>query len=49
MEKIREKNFTEKKFQIFFHKFSVKFVFQIFLAIGVPQPIWGMPANIWGV
>jgi hypothetical protein len=21
----------------------------IFLAIGVPQPIWGMPAKIWGV
>jgi hypothetical protein len=22
---------------------------KVFLAIVVPQPIWGMPAKIWGV
>jgi hypothetical protein len=25
-----------------------KIVFSSFFAIGVPQPIWGMPAKIWG-
>jgi hypothetical protein len=25
------------------------FFLLIFLAINVPQPIWGMPANFWGV
>jgi hypothetical protein len=48
--KFPPKKFDKKKFQIFFfRKSSVKFCFQFFLAIGVPRPIWGMPAKIWGV
>jgi hypothetical protein len=54
MEKIcktnRQKKFTKKKIQKKkFQNFFVKLFFQFFLAIGVPQPIWGMPAKIWGV
>jgi hypothetical protein len=50
MEKFDRKIFDKKKFQKKkFRNFSVKFFFQLFLAIGVPQPIWGMPAKIWGV
>jgi hypothetical protein len=36
VKKIAQKNFTKKKFTKFFVNF--------FLAIGVEQPIWGMPA-----
>jgi hypothetical protein len=43
--KISRKKNLKKKFQKIFHEiFSSNF----FLAIGVPQPIWGMPAKIWG-
>jgi hypothetical protein len=41
---ISYKNVTKKKFR----KFSVEFFFKFFMAICVPQPIWGMPAKIWG-
>jgi hypothetical protein len=40
MEKFNQKNWK------FFREF---FFSNFFLAIGVPQPIWGMPAKIWGV
>jgi hypothetical protein len=44
-QKISQKKISQKKF----HKFSVIFFFIFFLAITVPQPIWSMPAKIWGV
>jgi hypothetical protein len=45
MEKFDQKKLTKK----FFRKFSMKFLFSnFFLAIGVPQPIWGMPAKKMG-
>jgi hypothetical protein len=48
--KNRQKIFHPKIFQKkYFRKFSVKFCFKIYLAIVVPQTIWGMPAKIWGV
>jgi hypothetical protein len=59
MEKFHQKNITKKispkKFSP--KKFSKKIiqknfreiVFKFFLAIVVPQPIWGMPAKFWGV
>jgi hypothetical protein len=44
-------NFCKKIAKFFFtqNEFSGKFFFKFFLAIGVPQPIWGMPAKNWGV
>jgi hypothetical protein len=42
----RQKKFHQTKFQN--KKFRKNFV-KLFLAIVVPQPIWGMPAKIWGV
>jgi hypothetical protein len=30
-------------------KKNSKNFFQIFLAINIPHPIWGLPAKIWGV
>jgi hypothetical protein len=40
----------KKKLSKFFREFIFREnFFQFFLAIVVPQPIWGMPANIWGV
>jgi late competence protein required for DNA uptake (superfamily II DNA/RNA helicase) len=48
--KLTKKKFDrKKKFKKKIQNISVKKKFQIFLAIGVPQPIWGMPAKIWGV
>jgi hypothetical protein len=44
MEKFDQKKMTKKKFR----KFFVKFFSIFFLAIGVPQPIWSMPAKILG-
>jgi hypothetical protein len=38
-----------KKFKKFFLVIFREIFFLIFLAICVPQPIWGMPAKIWGV
>jgi hypothetical protein len=38
MEKIDQNKLTKNKKKI-----------EFFLAIGVPQPIWGVPAHIWGV
>jgi hypothetical protein len=46
--KNRQKKLTQFFF-FFFRKKSVKLFFNIFLAIGVQQPIWGIPAKIWGV
>jgi hypothetical protein len=46
---LTKKNLTKKIQKKKFRKFSVKYFFQIFLAIGVPQIIWGMPAKNWGV
>jgi hypothetical protein len=43
------KNFVKKIAKKNFRKFSVKLFFQIFLAIVVQQPIWGVPAKIWEV
>jgi hypothetical protein len=42
---LTKKKIQKKKFRNFF----VNIFYQIFLAIGVRQPIWGMPAKIWGV
>jgi hypothetical protein len=39
--KKNHQNKSQNKFQ----KFFVKCFFQFFLAIGVRQPIWGMPAK----
>jgi hypothetical protein len=48
MEKInRKKKFTPKNVQ----KIFCEIFFSIFFGyrVGVPQPIWGMPAKIWGL
>jgi hypothetical protein len=37
-----------KKFKKIFLVIFREIFFLIFLAICVPQPIWGMPAKIWG-
>jgi hypothetical protein len=43
-------NLTKKKFKFFFLKiFREIFKKKYFVAIGVPQSIWGMPAKILGV
>jgi hypothetical protein len=44
---LTKKNFTKKISQIFFSEIR-GFFFQFFLAILVSQPIWDMPAKIWG-
>jgi hypothetical protein len=42
-------HFTEKNIQKRNSEIFREILFQIFLAIVVPQPIWGMPENLGGL